>query len=594
MSEGSKRFLILAAIAALVFGGGYYGYKNKWFGGGTPTFVQNGPPEVRLAHWTWNAHQGWALANKGLNGSPDSIFAQKGVTVKFFRIEEIPNQIAAMKTYAKRFKGGEANPTEGANFFTIMGDSGGMVLNEANKALRDIDPNYRAEIVGASGFSYGEDKFMGPPEWKKNPQSSLGGLVAGVPADGDWNIMILWAAQNNIPFNADPKLYNPGALNFLATEGYVQAGEIYNANKPVELRFTADGKDFQGNPVVKGDKGMVQVSGLVTWTPVDKVVAENRGGVVSIVSTREYSNQMPQVIIGFKQWNQRNSEVVEKTLAGIFEANDLIIRADRQLLAGQIAAKSAQDYRWSAAQYVQELFGDQETPDFWYRYYSVFKMTDKQGLQVEIGGSQVANLQRNIKYFGLDGGTNIGQSVYERFSKLAKQYYPDFVDNIYPWNEVFNAAYLNKVAQQYPNLAQAPANLPAFSAEGVKRDQQVGQLTYRFNFDSGSANFLPGAETTLKQLLSELTIAANTKVEIHGYTDSSGAPDANFALSGYRGNAVYSWLQRQSGSSFPANRVAVVPHGQGDLVQTDRRPDGSFDEDAGAKNRRVVVKIYRQ
>ena len=594
MSESTKRIAIFAIIAAVVFGGGYYGYKHKYFGSSASGPTETGKPEVRIAHWTWNAHQGFALANHGMNGSPDSIFSQKQVTVKFLRIEEIPNQIAALKKFAKQFKGGEANPQEGANFFTIMGDAGGMVMNEANKALMDVDSEYRAEIVGIAGFSYGEDKFMGPPEWKKDPKASLGGLVAGVPADGDWNVMIFWAAQNNIPFNSKKNVYNPHALNFIATEGYIQAGELYNADQPVEMTFAEDGKDYQGNDVKKGDKGQVRINGLVTWTPVDNNVATKRGGAVDIVSTREYSNQMPCYIIGFKQWDQRHKDVVRKMLAGLFEANQQIINADRGLRAGTIAPKSPQDVRWTAAQYSAEIFDPSETADFWYKYYQTFKTTDSQGLQVNIGGSQVSNLQRNLKFFGLDGGTNIGEVVYDRFSKLAKQYYPDFVDKIYPWREVFNPEYLSAVKTEYPALASAPANLPEFSAVASGPQEQVGELTYRFNFDSGSANFMPGSDGTLKRLLDELLVAANTKVEIHGYTDSSGLADQNMRLSDSRGRAVYHWLINKSGASFPANRVAVIPHGQNDLVQPDRRPDGTFDEDAGAKNRRVVVKLYRQ
>lgn len=598
--------LMKLIIAAVVFGGlGVLAWKMNWLPSkpSAPSTVPTldgsagpaiqGTTVVRLAHWTWNTHQSWALASKGKNTAPDSLFAKNNVTVQYLRIEEIPNQIAAFKKFAKAFDKGNANPTEGAHFFTIMGDAGGMVLNEANKAVKDVNSDFSAEIIGASGFSAGEDKFMGPIEWKKNPKSALGGVVAGVPADGDWNIMIFWCAQNGVPFNSNPKTYDPNALNFQPTDGYIQAGEVYNANKPVERKFESDGKDYKGNVVKKGDSGYVAINGAVTWTPVDKSIADGRGGIVDIVSTKEYSNQMPCFIIGLRQWDDKNRDTVKGMLRAIFTASDMIMKSDVALQNGSLAPKSAQDYRWQAAKYVTEIFGSDNTPEFWYQYYKPFKFTDSKGTTLSIGGSQVSNLKRNVEFFGLDGNADTGQIVYNRFAKLAKTYYPDFVDNIYPWDSVFNGTYIRDLTTEDPALASQSSGVQTFQV-GTNSSEQVGDITYRLNFESGSASFMAGSENTLGEILTQLAIAANTKVQIHGHTDSSGVPAQNMTLSAARANAVKHWLCVKSPASCPANRIDVIPHGQTDLLVQDRSSDGQFDDDAGAKNRRVVIKIFKQ
>ena len=463
-------------------------------------------------------------------------------------------------------------------------------MNDTNKALKSINPAFEAEIIGFSGFSSGEDKFMGPPAWKKDPNQAKGGVVSGVAADGDWNIMIFWCAQNQIPFNSNKKTYNPNALNFVETDSYIQAGEVYIAGKPVPRTFTADGVDYKGRPVKKGKKGKVAINGVVTWTPVDKNIADKKGGLVSIASTKEYSNQMPQFIIGLKQWNQKNKPAVENMLTAIFQASDQIIDSDKRLKSGEISPKSSEDNRWLAAQYAHQMFNS-ETPDYWYTYYSVVEVKDKEGLTVEVGGSSVSNLSRNIKFFGLDGGVDIGSIVYYRFAKLAKYYYPDFISAYPSWDRAFNPAYLRGVSAKHPSLAQSDPYLPKFSSEN-KSAVKIGELLYRIPFQSSKANFTPKAAAVLKKALSQLVIAANSRVEIHGHTDTQGEPAPNMELSKQRAAAVSTWLRARAGSSFPTGRVQVIPHGESVPLVTDQK-GGKFIPAKMARNRRVVVKIFK-
>jgi nicotinic acid mononucleotide adenylyltransferase len=95
---------------------------------------------------------------------------------------------------------------------------------------------------------------------------------------------------------------------------------------------------------------------------------------------------MPNVIIGHKKWMRENRETVKGMLGAIFDAGDRIKKDDGELR--RAAAISAVVYGEKDARY-------------WYRYFSIQKQKDKQGLTVELGGSSVNNLADNRELFGL-------------------------------------------------------------------------------------------------------------------------------------------------------------------------------------------------
>jgi outer membrane protein OmpA-like peptidoglycan-associated protein len=74
----------------------------------------------------------------------------------------------------------------------------------------------------------------------------------------------------------------------------------------------------------------------------------------------------------------------------------------------------------------------------------------------------------------------------------------------------------------------------------------------------------------------------NVYLEIQGYTDSTGAPQANLALGQARAEAVRRYLNKQG---VPLNRMSTISYGQDDPAASNKTRAGR------AQNRRVVVVV---
>jgi outer membrane protein OmpA-like peptidoglycan-associated protein len=513
-------------------------------------------PEVRFYHWAWNAQMGLIYATGGKQAAEGSLMCKNGVNLKLIREDNTDQMASLMAAFAEGLKKGEANPAQGAHFVAIMGDGSAPFLKGLNDRLRKLGPDYVAQVVGSAGYSRGEDKFMGPAAWKQNPQAARGGLVAGVLRDGDWNIALKWLGDNGIANNPDETTYDPDALNWVNASDYIDAAQKYVSDFCTELKNVKTGK-----------KEKHCVNAVVTWTPGDVTVAEKKGGLVSIVSTKEYRSQMPNVIIGSKKWMAANRKLVTGMLEATFDAGD-VLKKDEDALR-RAAALSALVY-------------NEKDGAYWYKYFRVVNQADKKGQQVELGGSAVNNLADNQQLFGMvPGSTNIFAATYTVFAEIVKSQYPKLMPAYYPVGDILDTSFVKELAGGAQKATAAQADLATFTGERVK--QVVSRRAWDIKFASGSNKFLPEAQTGLRAMFKDLVVASGTVVEVHGHTDNVGSVEKNQKLSESRAFAVKKWLEEQSSANFPEGRVKVFAHGSAEPLEANDTAEGR------AKNRRVEI-----
>jgi outer membrane protein OmpA-like peptidoglycan-associated protein len=481
---------------------------------------------------------------------------KNGVNLKLIREDNTDQMASLMATFAEGLKKGEANPGQGAHFVAIMGDGSAPFLKGLNDRLRKLGPDYVAQVVGSAGYSRGEDKFMGPAAWKQSPQAARGGLVAGVLRDGDWNIALKWLGDNGIANNPDETTYDPDALNWVNASDYIDAAQKYVSGFCTELKNVKTGK-----------KEKHCVDAVVTWTPGDVTVAEKKGGLVSIVSTKEYRSQMPNVIIGSKRWMAANRKLVTGMLDAIFDGGDLL-KKDEEALR-KAAALSAL------------VYNEKDGP-YWYKYFRVTNQADKKGQQVELGGSAVNNLADNLQLFGMvPGSTNIFAATYTVFAEIVKSQYPKLMPAYYPVADILDTSYVKELAGGAQKSGAVQADLATFTGDRVK--QVVSRRSWDIKFATGSDKFLPETQTQLRAMFKDLVVASGTVVEVHGHTDNVGSVDKNQKLSESRAFAVKKWLEEQSSANFPEGRVKVFAHGATEPLVANNSAEGR------AKNRRVEI-----
>lgn len=506
----------------------------------------------------WNSQMAGMLANGGPRSTMGSAAAANGLDMQIVRQDDVSKMQADLVKNALDL---QSNPATPGLIVSIMGD-GLPAFSAVQGELKKTGTQLQI-IPYSVGKSFGEDKLMGPKEWLDNPKLALGKTIACYLRDGDQNIALKWCADNGLKVNPDETTYDPEAVNFMAASDFLVAAEKYILGKPEARTKVVNGK----NTGVKVD---VVADAVATWTPGDVNIAKQRGGLVNIVSTKDYSNQMPNIMVTTKRWYDAHPKEVMGLMTAFAVAGDQV--------------KSHPEALTRAADISATVYGDQDKPGaYWLKYYKGVSEADRNGEVMELGGSKAFNFSDNLTLFGLDeGGTNIYASVYKTFGDVQKKLYPQELPTYVPLTEMLDLAPLQKLQAQYKGKAVAPAETTQF-AVGDEIRQSVSKRAWNIEFNSGQSSFTPQTTRELTQLFDDLVVAGRLKVAVHGHTDNAGDPGKNQQLSEDRAMAVQHWLEAKSHSAFPDGRIQVYAHGATEPVASNATPDGK------AKNRRVEV-----
>lgn len=504
----------------------------------------------------WNSQFPLMYAAGGTQTSEGSLFAQAGLDVKIIRQDDCFKTIA---DYIKNTEDLKKNSNAVPLFMSFMGDG----MPGFSVMLKDIESKVGAEyapiIFYTMGRSNGEDAFMGPASWKVDPKNCLGRTVVGVERDGDVNIVFKWAADNAIPVNTKTKYYDPNALNIIPCNEFTEAARMYISGYTEDRKLVRNGKTTDSIITVG-------VDAVTTWTPGDVMVAQQKGGLIRLASTKEYSSQMPNATVVCRKWAYENREAMENIIKCLAQAGDQV--------------RSFQSAKEFAAKVSAEVYADKDKPaSYWLKYYNGVTERDVQGNNVELGGSMAFNLKDAANMFGMgDDRIDRYKVTYETFGNILAEYYPEEMAGMIPYNKFVDKSFLNTVISNNPELLQGEAIKTNYTGH-IADNNVVSNKVYNIDFEGGSSVIKSKSYKDLDEIASSAIIAEGLTLGIYGHASKDGYAQ-NQQLSEDRANAIAQYLNQKHHISF--NQMDIRGYGDSNPV---------FEPATSVLNRCVEIKL---
>ncbi len=513
----------------------------------------NGGTKINWKIMAWNAQFALMYANGGPMTTKGSLMDKSKLQISIERQDDCNKACADVVKFAQDYKN---NPNAPGVFATFMGDGMPAFFVALCKELEPLGPEYQPIAFYPMGKSYGEDKVMGPPSWKQNPQNAVGSAVACVLRDGDMNILLKWAGDNGIKVNPDETTYDKDAINLIAANDFLDAPNKYITGYKEKRKIVVNGKKISKDTTIG-------VDAVATWTPGDVNLAQKKGGLVSIASTREYASQMPAVTITIKKFAYDHRTDLENIIMSLAQSGDQVRSFNEaKKFAGDVSAK---------------VYNEQNG-DYWLKYYNGMEDKDIQGMNVSLGGSMAFNLADAANMFGLGkDGVDRYKIVYGSFGDILSKMYPELMPTYPVYAKVVDKSFLQSVIANHPELLTGQAIKVAYSSEITS---EVSSKSYQIQFETGSSVIKPESYATLDEIMKSSVVAEGLSVGVYGHTDNVGDNGHNQKLSEERATSVKNYLVSKG---IPENRITVKGYGAAKPIADNGTAAGK------AKNRRVQI-----
>lgn len=475
----------------------------------------NGGTKIQWKVMAWNSQFPLMYANGGAVTTKGSLLDKAKLQVEIIRQDDCFKSLVDIVKFAQEYKN---NPETPAVFASFMGDGMPPFFASLAKELEPLGPEYQPIAFYAMGKSYGEDQLMGPIDWKKDPKSALGKTVSCVLRDGDMNILLKWAGDNNLKVNPDETTYDKDAINIIAASDFLDAGNKYIAGYKEKRKIVKDGKKIS-------EEITVGVDAVATWTPGDVNIAKQKGGLVTIANTKQYASQMPNITITIKKFAYDHRTDIENLIMSLSQAGDQV--------------RSFNEAKAFAAKISAKVYNEQNG-EYWLKYYNGTTEKDVQGLNVTLGGSMAFNLQDAANTFGLGkDGIDRYKVVYNTFGDILSKMYPELLASYPAYAKVVDKSFLQSVISNHAELMEGKALQVTYSNEITN---EVSSKSYQIQFETGSAVIKPESYKLLDEILQSSVVAEGLKVGVYGHTDNVGGSQSNQKLSEDRANSVKSYL----------------------------------------------------
>lgn len=513
----------------------------------------NGGTRFTLKVMAWQSQNGWAYAAGGPRTTKGSLFDKYNLDVDLVRQDDCAQSCADFVKFVKDYKENPNTPGVGVSF---MWTGAIGYLKGLTESLKELGPDYAPIIIMSTGKSNGEDQVIGDPSIKNNPQLLKGQVCIGVRLDGDQDVAIKYANDNNVKVNPNPKYYDYDALNLMYPEkaDFIMSSNKYNAGTQEKRRVVQNGKTTTRDT-------MVSATMVATWTPGDDVAFKGKGGV-SIISTKEYSSMMSNAIIVCKKWANDHRTDVENMIMALAQAGDQIRNFD--------------DAKRYACGLNVKIYGEKD-PKFWYDTYNSIPWNGTS----HIGGSMVYNLADMANFYGLgETRQDIAKAVYQSFADMQSKYYPEDIAGYVDYSKAVDKSFLMGVISNHPELMEGKALTVDYTTKTVTAENRVASKSEQIQFDFGKATISPSSYALLDKLANDLISSEGLKILLVGHTDNVGSEEQNQILSQARAESVKQYFLKKG---IPSTRIDTEGKGSQEPIESNSTQAGRD------KNRRVEI-----